>query len=169
MLVLVKVLGDLKRERGSVPALVTVSVTGVGSSRVNLPYIYQVSRSISLVLRLHTERQLVLPWLLQQTIDDKRGVETVLSRASIHLTPDSDSPSSLVLDTSSLDSVTDSFLPNVMIVRPAQLKDTDGTRRLRAGETISTYSTGRVELGKWIGQALGDRETWMNRRITVGF
>ena len=110
----------------------------------------------------------ILPWLLQQTIDDKRGVETLLSHVS-HLPADSDPPSSNVLDLAVLEQLTPDFVENGIIVRPAQLKDTDGAQPLRAGEDVSTYSTGRIELGKWIAAALRDKDTWMNRRVTVGF
>ena len=109
-----------------------------------------------------------MPWLLQQTIDDKRGVETILSHIS-SLPAEIDHPSEQVLDLTVLDALTPRFLDNVLVVRPAQLKDTDGSYTLRAGEDVSAYSTGRVELGKWIAGVLRDRATWMNRRVTVGF
>lgn len=113
--------------------------------------------------------QLVLPWLLQQTIADKRGLEHILTHASSALAPDSDTPSTDVLPSNALDYLSGGFLKETLIVRPAQLKDTDGSNKLRAGEEISTYSTGRVELGKWIAAALRNRAAWMNRRVTVGF
>lgn len=113
--------------------------------------------------------QLILPWLLQQTIDDKRGLETILAHASSNLPSDPDTPSTAVLDPNALQGMSQGFLKDVLIVRPSQLKDTDGTQPLRAGEDVSTYSTGRIELGKWIAGALGDREKWMNRAVTVGF
>ena len=113
--------------------------------------------------------QLVLPWLLQQTIADKRGVEQILSHVSASLAPDDDSASDHVLPLASLRGLPGAFLSEVLVVRPAQLKDTDGTNKLRVGEDISVYMTGRTELGRWIAEALVERSKWMNRRVTVGF
>jgi hypothetical protein len=108
--------------------------------------------------------------LLQQTIDDKRGVESILSHvSSLSTESELDPPSTDVLDPAKLERLTTNFVTQVLIVRPAQLKDTDGSRSLRAGEDVPAYFTGRIELGKWIAGALRDRETWMNRRVTVGF
>jgi hypothetical protein len=112
---------------------------------------------------------LVLPWLLQQTIADKRGLEAILSRVSSGLAEETDKPSKEVLDPSALAGLTSGFIKEVLVVRPAQLKDTDGEGALRAGEDVSTYGTGRIELGRWIADALGKDSHWMNRRVSVGF
>lgn len=177
-LALLQVLEEQYKLGKAMPALVAFSVTGVGSSAAYLPYMYQVSHRILNALRrsypqskISTNVQAILPWLLQQTIDDKRGVETLLSHVSDTpaIPTEIDSPSSAVLDPRSLDELLPAFLPEVLIVRPAQLKDTDGSRLLRAGEEVTAYSTGRVELGRWIAGALRNRGEWMNRRVTVGF
>jgi hypothetical protein len=98
---------------------------------------------------------MVLPPLLKQPIADKRGLETILSHIASGLPKETDTPSKEVLDPSALADLTSGFIEEVLIVRAAQLKDTDGGGVLRAGEDVSTYGTGRIELGRWIADALG--------------
>ena len=135
MLVLVQVLDELVKAGRRRPSLVAISVTGVGSSIKHLPYMYKVSHCYISAL-LDADPQLLLPWLLNQTIDDKRGVETILTHVAKHLPSESDLPSPAVLDPAILETITNGFLSEVLVVRAAQLKDTDGSIPLRTGEDV---------------------------------
>ena len=92
--------------------------------------------------------------LLNDKKADKRGMEALLSHVSASLPIEDDKPTDNILSRDTIEELSPGFLTETLIVRPAQLRDTDGSGSLRAGEQITTYSTGRGELGKWIAGVL---------------
>lgn len=115
---------------------------------------------------------MILPWLLQATIDDKRGVEALVSRASSSDTiynPEPTMPDIQVLSPENLQSIQERFLPEVIILRPSRLTDHDAEagRLLQVGEAVTVSETGRGEIAHWVAEEAGKVE-WVNRKLIIG-
>ena len=115
---------------------------------------------------------MILPWLLRQTRDDKRGVEALLARASSS-SSHSDSPpmpSSHVVTRAQLEAIRSAFLPDPIILRsPALGEEVSGVENeVRVGEELATWKVSRQAVGRWIARE-GWKEEYQNRAVMIGF
>lgn len=120
--------------------------------------------------------QLFYSWLLRKPHFDKEGLEALFLRASsnhpssstIHLPP------THFLEPEKFSSITEGFLPELIIVRPALLTGGEepalGREKTKVGEEVYTYTVRRSEIGRFIAEdCVPGRDDWVGKLPVVGY
>lgn len=106
---------------------------------------------------------------------DKEGLEYLVqhaSRAMASPTDPRDVPGKDILTPEKLTAVPGSFLPEVILIRPALLTDGEAKGRpsLRAGADIATYSCSRKDVAGFIAtECMPGQQAWVNQGVVLGY
>ncbi|ODN82731.1 hypothetical protein L202_01015 [Cryptococcus amylolentus CBS 6039] len=157
-LVLLHVLASLHAQGRKLPRVIAVSTMGLGENHKVMP----------LALRI------IYPWLLHSPHQDKLGLELLLQRASSVLpTPPQSTFAKLpFLSSSSVSSVKEGFLPEVIIIRPAMFAGEEpakGREATKVGEKVTTYTIRRREVSRVIVEDFLGESEWVNRLPMIGY
>lgn len=98
---------------------------------------------------------------------DKEGLEYLVQRASIALPTPATAPA--VVAESNATDAPESFLPEVVIVRPAMFTDGTGGHEVKAAEDAYTYYISRADVGRFVAQRCLRGEEWVNKAPVVGY
>ncbi|KAK8858609.1 hypothetical protein IAR55_002838 [Kwoniella newhampshirensis] len=141
-----------------IPRIVAVSSMGIGENHKVLPF----------AMRILYEYTLSVPHR------DKEALEHLFLRASTKLTPPTKLPGGNFLPSEAIQSVRDSFVPELIIVRPAMLVGGDeppkGKGTTKVAEDLSTYTVRRSEVGRFIAEeCVPGQDQWVNKLPVVGY
>ncbi|WVQ70522.1 hypothetical protein IAR50_000041 [Cryptococcus sp. DSM 104548] len=157
-LVLLHVLAEIQDQVKKLPRVIAVSTMGLGDNHKVMP----------LPLRI------LYPWLLHSPHQDKLGLELLLERASSVLpTPSTTQFDKLpFLSPSSIASVKENFLPEIISIRPAMFVGEEppkGKEATKIGEEIRTYTIRRREVSRVIVEEFLGESEWVNRKPMIGY
>lgn len=102
---------------------------------------------------------------------DKEGLEYLFQRAGNFPTPTQTPPTS-ILSEADRASLPESFVPEVIIIRPALLTDgaESGLSKIRAAEGASVWTISRNDVARFItDRCMPGEGEWVNRAPVLGY
>jgi len=112
------------------------------------------------------------PWLLNEPHLDKEGMEYLLLRASTTVdAPEDHIPPARILPRDKIPTVKESFVPEVIIIRPALLvADGPVTGTYQAGPDVCAYTIRREDVAHFITEeCLPGSDKWINTLPVLGY
>ena len=168
---LLKVLKDVEEK----PRVIVTSSMGIGKDHANLPFVMRVR--LPHLGASKTDKKTLYKTFLDIPHQDKAGLEYLIKTASstIPTPPSSEIPA--LLATIDHSQVSQDFLPEVIIVRPAAMMGTGapseqarGAAKTVVKEGASVWTINRAEVGRFIvEECLPGKGEWINKSPTIGW
>ena len=168
---LLKVLKDVEEK----PRVIVTSSMGIGKDHANLPFVMRVC--LTHLTRVRLTKKTLYKTFLDIPHQDKAGLEYLIKTASstIPTPPSSEIPA--LLATIDHSQVSQDFLPEVIIVRPAAMMGTGapseqarGAAKTVVKEGASVWTINRAEVGRFIvEECLPGKGEWVNKSPTIGW
>jgi hypothetical protein len=168
---LLRVLKDINQK----PRVIVTSSMGIGKDHANLPFVMRVRP-----LQLHTsntDNETLYKTFLDVPHQDKAGLEYLIKTASSFIATPSTSEIPALLAKIDHSQVSQDFLPEVIIVRPAAMMGTGapseqakGAEKCVMKEGASVWTINRAEVGRFIVEdCLPGKGDWVNKSPTIGW
>jgi len=168
---LLKVLKDVEEK----PRVIVTSSMGIGKDHANLPFVMRVC--LPHLGEYKTDKKALYKTFLDIPHQDKAGLEYLIKTASSFMATPTSSEIPPLLATIDHSSVSQDFLPEVIIVRPAALMGTGapseqarGAAKIVVKEGASVWTINRAEVGRFIvEECLHGKGEWVNKSPTIGW
>jgi hypothetical protein len=168
---LLRVLKEINQK----PRVIVTSSMGIGKDHANLPFVMRVRP-----LQLHTsntDNETLYKTFLDVPHQDKAGLEYLIKTASSSIPTPSTSEIPALLAKIDHSQVSQDFLPEVIIVRPAAMMGTGapseqakGAEKCVVKEGASVWTINRAEVGRFIvEECLPGKGEWVNKSPTIGW
>jgi hypothetical protein len=168
---LLRVLKDVDEK----PRVIVTSSMGIGKDHANLPFVMRVHLPPPYGTRADDET--LYKTFLDVPHQDKAGLEYLIKTASSSMPTPSSSEVPALLAKINHSQVSQDFLPEVIIVRPAAMMGTGapseqakGAEKCLVKEGASVWTINRAEVGRFIvEECLPGKGEWVNKSPTIGW